>query len=393
MKINIPASKSYAQRAVVCALLAEGRTVLRGVDMCDDIRAALSVIEAMGAKVEQQGRTIHIEGVERPRGGVVCTRESGLSTRLFSSVAALADSEVRIEGHGSILTRPMDMVEEAVEALGVGVESNNHCLPLTIAGGGIEGGGEIELDGSISSQVLTGVLTALPRANNSTNVKVLNLTSKPYIDITLDLLKSFGVEIENHNYELFRVAAPQHYKAIDYTVEGDWSGASYFLVAQYIWGREIEIDNLNYSSVQADRAILSALELAKDGKAIDFDATQCPDLFPTLVALCSFLDGTSRIKGLGRLKHKESDRGVVLKQEFAKFGVVVDIESEQDVMLIVGEKGRKIVQTEAIDPHGDHRIAMATAIMGRGIEIVHKEVAGKSFEKFWVEWAKFEETL
>ncbi len=389
LKVNIPASKSYAQRAIACALLADGTTTLRGVDMCDDIEAALEVTEALGAQIQKEGNTIHIKGASQLKGGTICTGESGLSTRLFSSVAALSPNPVTITGHGTLLSRPMDMVEEAITKLGVTISSNDHKLPLTIDGGGINGGGVIEIDGSVSSQVLTGVLTALPLAKNSTTVEVNNLQSKPYIDITIDLLSSFGVEVKNDNYQRFTINAPQSYKAIDYTIEGDWSGASYFLAASQIWGIEIGTDNLNSQSVQADRAILEALELGKNGNCINFDATQCPDLFPTLAAYCSFLEGKSHIKGLDRLKHKESDRGVVLKKEFAKLGVEIDITSQADVMIISGQRGRTIEQSEAIDPHGDHRIAMAAAIMGRNIAINNKEVVNKSFENYWNEWAKF----
>lgn len=393
MKVNIPASKSYAQRAIACAMLAKGRSTLCSVDMCDDIRAALGVARSFGAKVELDGRTVYIDGTLQLSGGTICTKESGLSTRLFSAIAALASTPVTITGHSTLLSRPMDMVEEAISKLGVKIESNNHLLPLKITGGAIEGGTTIEIDGSTSSQLLTGVLIALPRAKRTTVVAVDSLSSKPYIDITLDILSKFGIEVQNDNYERFTVVAPQNYKATNYTIEGDWSGASYFYVASRIWGLPIEIDNLNHNSVQGDKAIITALELCRDDSPIEFDATQCPDLFPSLVALCAFLSGTSHIKGLSRLKHKESDRGVVLKNEFAKLGVEIDIESQADTMIIHGIKDREIEQTAPINPHGDHRIAMATAIMGTNIEIEHPEVVKKSFEGFWTEWCRFKSQI
>lgn len=378
--INAPASKSYAQRAIAASMLAHGVSVVRGVGASDDVMAASGIACAMGANVELRHGDLYITGC-KPAGGVINVHESGLSTRLFAPIAALSAAPTTINGSGSILKRPMGMIVDALRALGVEVVSNNGFLPLTI-GGGMLGGGVMEIDGSVSSQLLTGLLTALPLVANDTQIVVANLQSKPYIDITIDVLRNFGVEIVNDNYERFFIRGGQKFTPCDFTVEGDWSGASCMLVAAAIFGG-LEVANLNYNSVQADIAILGAIKQAgSELNAIKFDATHCPDLFPALVALAAHCRGVSVIEGTSRLAYKESDRAVALQSEFGKLGIEVDI-STPNVMKVTGGD---IESGAHINTHGDHRIAMATAIaaLGKYITFDNKAVVDKSYPDFWV---------
>lgn len=399
MTIKAPSSKSYAQRAVAAALLAQGRTTLRGVDldqdMSDDTRAAIDVAKKLGARVVEQRGKYYIDGRLRPRSSEINIGESGLSTRLFTPIAALLGEPITITGHGSIMRRPMELMIKPLQDLGVKVSSNNGYLPITVCGP-LRGGRTVEVDGSLSSQFLTGLLMALPLADNDTTLIVNNLQSKPYIDITLSVLRDFGVEVSHTAYEKFYIAGNQHYTATNYTIEGDWSGASCLLVLRAISGLDFEVSNLNADSVQADRAIERAIALATaNGEAggeassklrgFDFDATHCPDLFPALVALAAHCRGESRLVGTERLTHKESDRATALRDEFAKLGVSVDI-SEPNVMRVLGGC---VASGAVIDPHGDHRIAMAAAVAAwdREVSIEDRDVVNKSYPAFWEDLA------
>ena len=385
--ISAPASKSYAQRAVAAALLADGVSVLRGVDLSDDTRAALGVAEALGAKVEADGTTYRIAGCGgvRPRSAEIFIGESGLSTRLFTPIAALSAQQITVAGRGSILRRPMSMMFDPLRALGVEVSAaDGQFLPLEVRGP-ICGGRTVEVDGSLSSQFLTGLLTALPLADGDTTLAVKELTSRPYIDITLDVLRSFGIEVAHKNYEEFSIKGNQAYRATDYTVEGDWSGASCLLVLQVVAGergRRFSISNLNPTSVQADRAITEALARAEGLRPFEFDATQCPDLFPALAALAAHCRGVSRLVGTERLTHKESNRAVALQQEFAKLGIEIDL-SEPNAMKVYGGGG--IRGGASVSAHGDHRIAMAAAVAAWevGVEVDEPSVVDKSYPMFW----------
>ena len=237
-------------------------------------------------------------------------------------------------------------------------------------------------------------------AENAT-IRVKNLTSQPYIRLTLDIMRYFGVEVFENRMEEFRFGIRQSYMPRKYTVEGDWSGAAFLLVAAALNG-EIELTGLNMESAQSDIAILDGLRSAgakvkrlKNGvkvekdqlEAFSFDATQCPDLFPPLVALAAGCDGVSRIEGAERLTHKESDRGTALKQEFGKLGIKIEV--ERDLMRIYGGTG---VKGGKVHSHYDHRIAMACAVAATiaeaPIEIEDADAVNKSYPEFWEHWEK-----
>ena len=392
--ITAPASKSYAQRAVAAALLAGGETTLTHLDLCNDTRAALDVARRLGASVSHEGTTYTIRGGLNPVSTKLNIGESGLATRLFTPIASLCHMPITINGEGSILRRPIEMMEEPLQALGVEVISNGGYLPISVKGP--MRGGEIHVDGSLSSQFITGLLMALPLSPNVTVLHVENLKSRPYVDMTIDLAARFGVAIEHNNYEQFYIAGGQHYTPCTYNIEGDWSGASCLLVAGATAG-SITIRNLNHISLQADLAIIEAL--ARAGAeiittnssvtvhggplhAFEFDATDCPDLFPALAALAASCEGTSVLTGTQRLTYKESNRAETIAEVFGRLGIGVDL-SEENTMRITGGP----VSSAVVDSHNDHRIAMAAAVAALSsddsVVIEGADAADKSYPNFW----------
>ena len=335
-----PASKSSMQRACAAALIHIGKTIIHNPGHSNDDLAALDVIQKLGAivKIEKQtnekGNTdrivVNSNGV-KPIGSSMNCGESGLGIRMFTPIAALSSELISIEGKGSLLKRPMYFFDEILPKVGVKVQSQKGFLPIAIQGPLVPA--NITIDGSLSSQFLTGMLMAYAATDvHDVEIKVIDLKSKPYIDLTLAVLNAFGWKVEHTNYESFRFLAHAPLKPIiEYTVEGDWSGAAFLLVAGAIAG-PIKVKGLQLNSTQADKKIMQALISAKatmkqeeDGIligpsadnsnnysngliAFEFDATDCPDLFPPLVALASVCNGTTKIKGVSRLAHKESDR-------------------------------------------------------------------------------------
>jgi 3-phosphoshikimate 1-carboxyvinyltransferase len=312
---------------------------------------------------------------------------------MFSPIAALYPAEIVMAGANSLKKRPMFMIEEELKQLGVKCTSSDGFIPITIKGPII--GGYCEIDGSVSSQLLTGLLMALPLATKDSRVKVNNLKSKPYIDMTIQILSSFGIKIQNTDYNLFNIRGNQKYIPHDYTVEGDWSGGAFLLVAGAVSG-QVNIQGLRIDSMQSDMAIIKALENAgaqmKIGenqveisksklKAFEFDATESPDLFPPLVALASYCNGVSTIKGVSRLIYKESDRAATLKEEFGKMNIKIEI--NDDIMSVTG--GQPI--SAHVESHEDHRIAMAVAVASLGasgrVYIRDSQCVAKSYPGFF----------
>lgn len=392
-----PSSKSYAQRAIALALLAEGRSILRNIEFCKDTRSALKCIEALGAKVEYiDDSTIAIEGGLKPQSSTLNVGESGLATRLFTPIASLNPTPITIEGEGTLLYRPMTMMIEPLRQLGVQVRDGGGFLPIEVQGP--MHGGDITVDGSVSSQFITGLLLAMPLAQEDTTLHVTSPVSIPYIDMTIETARLFGVEIMHNegDYTQFFIEGRQQYTPADISIEGDWSGAATLLVAGAIAG-EVTVKNISTLSKQADTAICHALERAGAGliieqdsitvskrklRGFEFDATNAPDLFPALAALAAAAEGESVIIGTDRLRHKESDRAETICHEYEKLGIEVDI-SEKNIMRI---RGGEILPATTFS-HNDHRIAMSIAISalrGQGeVVIENAECVEKSYPTFF----------
>lgn len=388
-----PASKSEMQRAIAAAAIAHGRSIITNPTFCDDSKAALSMASALGARVQQFTDRIIIDGGINPAQDTLDCGESGLGVRMFTPIAALTGRRITLTGRGSLLKRPVSTIEESLMELGASVRSNGGYLPIEVSEK--LRGGKAVIDGSMSSQFLTGLLMALPSAERDSIITVKNLKSRQYIDITLKILKLFSVDVHNYGYSEFRIPGGQKFIPAHVEIEGDWSGAAFLLCAGAIRG-EVTVTGLNNSSLQPDRAVVEALRLAGAGvtegpgcitvrhcdlKGFEFDATECPDLFPPLAALAMYCKGKTVLRGALRLTHKESDRGIVIKTELGKLNGNIELDS--DSMIITGSD----VRGGTTDSHGDHRIAMACAIAALGADapvvIDHAESIDKSYHEFY----------
>lgn len=412
--IQAPASKSSMQRACAAALIAGGSTIISNPGHSNDDKAALDIIARLGAIVTKDGDQYKIEskGVQPTSSSVDCG-ESGLSIRMFTPIVALSANEITITGHGSLVTRPMDFFDEILPQLGVRIISEDSKLPLVIQGPLKPA--DITVDGSLSSQFLTGLLMAYSVAvqdpantQETYTITVNDLKSKPYIDLTLEVMKQFNLPIPEHDeYKTFTfrkataVAGKKRPAINQYSVEGDWSGGAFLLVAGAIAG-PMTVRGLDLGSTQADRRIVDALMdcgagIAMEAKGIKlvrsemhgfyFDATDCPDLFPPLVALAAYCKGRTTIHGLSRLQHKESDRGVTLQDEFDQMGITIRFHG--DDMII---QGGGTVKGADVHSNHDHRIAMACAVaaLGANSEMVIDEAQAinKSYPDFFKDLEK-----
>ena len=408
-EITAPASKSSMQRAAAAALVSGSTSIIENPGISNDDQASVGVIEALGATVN-----VNAAGALEVDATVLSTSatkeitvhfgESGLGIRMFTSIAALRSGITHIEGKGSLTTRPMDFFDQTLPQLGVSIKSNQGKLPLEIKGPLVPK--DITIDGSLSSQFLTGLLLAYSAADaTDVMITVSNLKSRPYVDLTLKVMADFGLKLpQNNNYESFYFGKEGHRRenlTTTYAVEGDWSGGAFLLVAGAIKG-PLTIKGLDPQSTQADKAVLQALQdtgcqLSVEQnqiqigpangeqklKAFHFDATDCPDLFPPLVALAAFCEGKTVIEGVTRLAHKESNRALTLQEEFAKLGVQIQL--QDDLMVIEG--GAVIKGNTQTHSRHDHRIAMAAAVAALGadgpVEIKEAAAVKKSYPNFY----------
>lgn len=399
--ITAAASKSSMQRACAAALISTGTSIINNPGSSNDDKSAIQVIKDLGAVIENQpdGSIRIISNGIHPIKGQVNFGESGLGIRMFAPLIALSENEITINGEGSLLKRPMNFFDEIFPALDVSISSANGKLPLQVKGPLQPK--NITIDGSLSSQFLTGILMAYAGAKaTDVTVTVNNLKSKPYIDLTLEVMKSFGLKLPvNNNYNEFYFTSEQTLnkrETVIYTVEGDWSGAAFLLVAGAING-PVTVKGINTNSTQADKSIMQALEMAGANIQIaneeitispaplhgfHFDATDCPDLFPPLVALAAYCKGETIIKGIERLTHKESNRAITLQEEFRKMGL--NILLQEDVMKLCG---REKLKGARLHSHHDHRIAMACAVAALRAEgemiIEEADAINKSYPAFY----------
>jgi 3-phosphoshikimate 1-carboxyvinyltransferase len=414
---------------MACAALAAGNSVILNPSFCDDARAAMAVAEVLGARVQQHADRVEVAGMDvirRMAGGggtwkealAASCGEAGLCLRMYSAIAALLPVPVELQAQGSLRGRPMDMVVESLKAFGVTCSAQGNLPPVRIHGP--LRGGRGRVDGAKSSQFLTGLLIALACAEGDSVVEVTNLASKGYVDLTLDIMRHFGAGIHRDD-ELtrFSVTGNKGYQGREYFVEGDWSGAAFLLVAGATAGVQagqpvtdpglrsgLRVEGLSARSSQPDRAILEALVLAGARLGLDhnaiiieksplrgftFDATDCPDLFPPLVALCLRCVGESRILGVSRLRDKESDRAEALITEFGKLGLVLKVDGDELVIPGVDNLPGGALSGGVVSSRGDHRIAMAAAVAGLcasgRVGIEGEDCVAKSYPAFYEDLA------
>jgi 3-phosphoshikimate 1-carboxyvinyltransferase len=386
------------QRACAAALLHKGKTIINNPGTSRDDKAAINIIQQLGAKVTVTENRIEVisSGVAPVIDHISCG-ESGLSARLFTPIAALSDKPIRVEGEGSLLQRPMNELGHILPELGVRVNGFTGKLPFDVQGP--LQARTIKIDGSVSSQYLSGLLFAYCfSATTEVLIKVDELASTPYIDMTLQVLEHFGRPVRREKYHSFFInpALFTDAETVEITIEGDWSSAAAFLVAGAIAG-EVSLEGLDTSSLQADRFIMKVLDEAgaaiviDEGrikvsksrlKPIEFDLSNSPDIFPLVAILACHCDGESYIKGMHRLWHKESNRAESIAEMLLQFEVFFSI--EDDVLCVTGNEEMWACY---IDSYNDHRIVMAAAIgaLGAGgvVVIDNVESVNKSYPAFF----------
>ena len=453
--VQMPCSKSFAQRAIIAAALSEGVSVLRGYSPCGDNESAIAVARALGAEVTvglsyasgnvaKDGSALTIKGIGAKRKSLklntLHTGESGLLTRMMIPLlSVLNDGDIRVTGEKTLTGRPLKGAPEIMSAFGVrlvqaGERAANSAsgpadsaaevfVPLDINGS--LNAGKASISGVSGSQIISGLLMALPLLDEDTVIELNNPKSIPYLFITMDVMKAFGVKVwcdmeggeefaESKDWSdctsiTFHIKGGQAYKAADMDIEGDWSSAANFLVAGAVFGR-VELTGLDTKSLQADLSIMDILmeagaSLSQMGdddpkglihvqraplSAFEVDAANCPDLFPIVAVLAAFCEGTSRIAGVGRLANKESDRGKAILEMLTKMGVNAKIAG--DKLIVEGHSLARRALTHTLlrggsyTSHHDHRMVMALRVAGIGadspIEIDDTQCVAKSFPTF-----------
>ena len=474
--LSMPVSKSFAQRAIIAAALADGTSHLKGYTPCGDNEAAIQVARNLGAEVSVDGNMVTIKGISASLGGlkqllsadgtpsqdedgtpVLHVGESGLLTRMMIPIMSQIGTEaVKFTGEKTLLGRPLTGAKEIMDAFeaelsscdparGEGssdVQNDPVRVPLTVKGP--LKAGRAEISGKHGSQLISGLLMALPFAEKNSSLIVHEPKSIPYMFITLEVLKKFGIKVGNDmlggpdflasdgdwslcTEMVFKIKGGQGYRAADIDLEGDWSAAANFLVAGAIFGK-VEVQGLDTTSLQADLSIMDILMDAGaslsqlDGdrgnitvqraplKAFAVDASNCPDLFPIISVLAAFCQGTSRLAGVGRLANKESDRAKAILEMLTQMGVEASVEGDEMIIeghslaqrLLRGAAARSTADASVSDEapavisgllrggnytsHHDHRMVMALKVAALGadspIVIDDEECVAKSFPQF-----------
>jgi 3-phosphoshikimate 1-carboxyvinyltransferase len=395
--ISPPPSKSLSQRAVICAALASGESVIKNVALSDDIEATLRGVAALGAECELSDGVLRVRGGGEQRDDVINCAESGATLRFLIPVAALSDRETVFKGKGRLLMRPMDAYISAF----AGTEPRFVHAKRELRVRGPLRGGRFSLPGDVSSQFVSGLMFALPLTEEDSEIVLSSpLESRRYAEMTIDVMRRFGVEVSADEMS-FGMSGGQSYHPANYTMEADYSQAAYFLGAAAL-GLDVKCAGLGERSRQGDKAILRILKKMganierKDGLVsvhadkllpVTVDAREIPDLVPPVAALCCCCEGTSRIINAGRLRLKESDRLRSLSEELGKLGA--NIKETSDTLEI---EGTGALRGGRADAHHDHRIAMAVALAAirctEEVSLIGWHNVEKSYPNFWDDFEK-----
>ncbi|OQY45888.1 MAG: 3-phosphoshikimate 1-carboxyvinyltransferase [Desulfobacteraceae bacterium 4572_87] len=407
--VTIPGSKSITHRALIAGGLAAGKTVLKNDLRCEDTHHTARVLKALGVRMKRNGNHLIMEGMggkarEHPWEKALYLGNSGTSFRLLLPVLSLVKGNFLMTGAPRMRERPMGPLVDALQQLGAKVScvGDNGLPPVRIVSGGIPGG-VVALPGDASSQFLSALLLSAPYAEKDVEITVKgDLVSRPYVDVTVQVMAAFGVAVERDGYEKFSVLSGQRYEPRDYTVQGDASSASYFWAGAAVTGNTVTTRNIHPHGKQGDIRLLAVFEdmgctviresdrVSVTGgplKGIDVNMGAMPDMVPTLAAVALFAEGKTTIRNVGHLRFKESDRLGAVTEEWRKLGGRVD--EFEDSLVVHG--GEQLYGTE-VDPHDDHRLAMSLAVVGLkvpGIRIQDRACVGKSFPRFWDLWNGF----
>ena len=395
--VIIPPSKSLSHRAIIAASLAKGKSTITNVLFSKDILATIDAMEACGAKITKYEDSLEIYGIEKVirNKSIIDANESGSTIRFMIPIALTNNEPITFVGHNNLVNRPLDVFYEIFDNQNIEYKrEDNKYLPLYVNGGLRPG--KYNIRGDISSQFITGLLYALPLLNGDSEIIITtNLESKGYIDLTLDILNMYGIEIINDNYERFIIKGNQSYKPHDYEIEGDYSQSAFFLVADML-GANINLLAMREDSYQGDKKIIDDIKsfggnvsfdnkiLKAEGmsKGCTIDFSQSPDLGPALTVLAALSDGHSSFINAKRLRIKECDRITCMADELNKIGCIV--KENPDGMEIDGVKDINPIE---FDSHNDHRVAMALSMIclvsKKEFKILNAECVSKSYPNYW----------
>jgi len=401
--IVVPSSKSLGHRGIIAAALSRGISRVDNIQLSKDIEATMEIMKELGAVVNIEDQNLYIDGRKmfsyEKKLDLRC-RESGSTLRFLIPLALTKEGEYIFHGEGKLISRPLEPYYEIFKEKGIKYSREEDGLPLKVRGKLTSG--TYRVRGDISSQFITGLLFSLPILEGNSRILITTkLESKGYIDLTLDILKDFGIEIENNNYKEFNIRGAQKYNSRNYYVEGDYSQGAFFLVAGAL-GSSIVCSGLNKDSLQGDKVILDILEAmgcnveeSEEGikvkpsktKGIEIDASNCPDLVPVLTVLASLSEGETKIVNAKRLRIKECDRLHAITKELNKLGANI-IELEDSLII----SGVNELKGGEVDSHNDHRIVMALAIAAtraKGDVIINNPSAvEKSYPNFFKDYFK-----
>jgi len=405
-EVSAPPSKSYTHRAVILASLAAGESIIESLLLSDDTLYTINACRSLGADIELKGDRLRVVGTGgkirvAPDKERIFVGNSGSTIRMVALLAALGQTKVAFDGDSHLRQRPIGDLLSALESLGVHARSlnDNGYPPVEIQGGKL-GGGEVTVPGQESSQHISSLLMIAPHTKEGIKIKISGgLRSRPYIDITLDAMRAFGVEAANKDYKEFLVKGGQEYKARHYRIEGDYSSAAYLFAAGAIGGKPVTVKNLKTDSVQGDKHLLNIL--AKMGCSVDYQEEQAkisrnkelsgitidmgdyPDLVQTVAVVAAYASGKTEMTNIAHLRFKETDRISNTAAELGRMGIKIDI--TDDTMVVYGGKPRGA----EIEAHADHRMAMSFAIAalfaGGGSIINGAETVSKSYPRFFAD--------
>ncbi len=401
-EVCVPGSKSYTHRVLIAAALADGESLIDGALFSRDTELTAAALTQMGARVsgDAESKRFQVQG----RGGRfdpskrdIFLENSGTSMRLLAAIAALGEGDYILDGSQRMRQRPIAELLAALKQLNIAAESinGNGCPPIRI-GGGLVAGGPVQIDCGVSSQYLSALLLMGPLTRKGLEIEVIKgPVSRPYVDLTLAVMRRFGVEVEANGYAGFKVSGGQSYRAGHYQVEPDCSQAGYFWAAAAITGAEIKVCGIKADSVQGDLGFVRVLEkmgcqlgFEDDGitvvgaplQALEVDMGDMPDLVPTLAVVAAFAKGTTVMTNVAHLRAKESDRLAAVATELGKMGIVT--ECGADFITVTGGQPQGAV----IKTYDDHRIAMSFSLVGlkvAGVKIEDEGCVGKSFPNYW----------
>jgi len=409
VKINAPPSKAHTLRALIISSLADGKSTIYNPLLGQDQQNVINCLNGLGVEIGQENDNLTVYG----RGGKYAPAseklnvgESGVGMNFLTSAVCLSDKPVIITGAKRITERPVSGVVEGLRQLGCKIEylEKEGFPPIKVYGGGIKGG-RAEISGQKTSQYFSSIVISSPYADNRVTLRCTDeMTERPYLDISLQMMAAFGVEAENSNYKEMIIPNKKRYSARQITIEGDYSSASFFFLAGAVCKIKVMVTGLNPNTKQGDKAFLMLMRemgckvsesnegISIEGqelRAIEKDMSNLPDLVPPLAIASAFAKGTSKLTNIGHLRHKECDRLAVIASQLKKMGVPAKCDENS---LII--EGSPKIHGAKIDPHNDHRIAMSFAIAGlvTGGQVIENEMCvAKSFPDFWERFEVFSE--